>query len=61
MPPESLPAMVNRASRRLAEARSWAEVLEAKHIAEAALHYAKVTKAANETHPKHPRRHRELR
>lgn len=47
---ESLPALLMRASGRLAEARDSAEVLEAKKIAEAALHYAKVTKAANETH-----------
>jgi hypothetical protein len=36
----SLPALIDRASRRLIEARSSAEVLEAKHIAEAALHHA---------------------
>jgi phage N-6-adenine-methyltransferase len=47
---ETLPTIVDRASRRLMEARNSAEVLEAKRIAEAALHYAKVTKAANETH-----------
>jgi N6-adenosine-specific RNA methylase IME4 len=47
---ESLPALVDRAGHRLLEARSSAEVLEAKAIAEAALHYAKITKAANETH-----------
>jgi DNA N-6-adenine-methyltransferase (Dam) len=46
----SLPALIDRASRRLIEARSSAEVLEAKHIAEAALHHAKVTRAAAETH-----------
>lgn len=45
-----LPALIDRARARLAEARSSAEVLEAKAIAEAALHYAKLTSAANETH-----------
>ena len=47
---ESLPAIVDRAGHRLLEAKSSAEVLEAKAMAEAALHYAKITKAANETH-----------
>jgi hypothetical protein len=41
---------MQRAGYRLIEARSSAELLEAKALAEAALHYAKVTKAANETH-----------
>src|SRR5258706_6333733 len=45
-----LPALIDRARQRLAEARSSAEVLEAKAVAEAALHYARLTKAANETH-----------
>lgn len=45
-----LPALIDRATQRLADARTSAEVLEAKHIAEAALHYARITKAANETH-----------
>lgn len=45
-----LPALVTRAGQRLLDAKSSAEVLEAKHFAEAALHYAKVTSAANETH-----------
>lgn len=45
-----LPAIIDRARVRLAEARSSAEVLEAKAIAEAAMHFARVTKAANETH-----------
>lgn len=45
-----LPALIDRACQRLAQARTSAEVLEAKAIAEAALHYARVTKAANETH-----------
>lgn len=44
-----LPALIDRAARCLAGARTSAEVLEAKAAAEAALHYAKVTKAANET------------
>lgn len=47
---EGLPTLVTRAGQRLLDARSSAEVLEAKQLAEAALHYAKVTKAANETH-----------
>jgi len=46
----ALPAIIDRARNRLAEARTSAEVLEAKAIAEMAMHYAKVTKAANETH-----------
>jgi N6-adenosine-specific RNA methylase IME4 len=46
----SLPALLARASARLLEARTSADVLEAKQIAELAMHYAKVTKAANETH-----------
>jgi phage N-6-adenine-methyltransferase len=49
MSAEQLPALIDRATRCLAEARTSAEVLEAKAVAEAALHYAKVTKAANET------------
>lgn len=47
---ESLPSLMGRAGQRLIEAKSSAEVLEAKHLAELALHYSKVTKAANETH-----------
>jgi phage N-6-adenine-methyltransferase len=47
---ERLPALIDRAQQRLIAARSSAEVLEAKGLAEAALHYAKVTKAANDTH-----------
>lgn len=46
----SIPSLIDRASRRLAEAKTSAEVLEAKAAAELALHYAKVTKAANESH-----------
>ena len=45
----SLPALIDRARSRLAEARTSAEVLEAKAIAESALHYARITRAANET------------
>lgn len=47
---ESLPDILSRAGNRLLLARNSGELLEAKKIAEAALHYAKVTKAANETH-----------
>jgi len=50
MASESLPALITRAGQRLLEARSSGELLEAKHIAEAALHYARVTGAANDTH-----------
>jgi N6-adenosine-specific RNA methylase IME4 len=46
----NIPALIDRSSARLMAARNSAEVLEAKAIAEAALHYARVTKAANETH-----------
>jgi ParB family chromosome partitioning protein len=49
-PGENLPALIDRAWRRLQEARTSGEVLEARKIAQAALHYAKVTRAANETH-----------
>ncbi len=44
-----LPALIDRASTRLSEARNSAEVLEARAVAQSALHYAKITKAANET------------
>jgi hypothetical protein len=47
---DRLPAIITRASARLMEARDSAEVLEAKQTAEAALHFAKLTKATNETH-----------
>lgn len=47
---ENLPALISRAGQRLLDARTSAEVLEAKQLAEAALHYARVTKAANDTH-----------
>jgi phage N-6-adenine-methyltransferase len=46
----NLPSLVSRAGQRLLDARNSAEVLEAKKIAEMALHYAKVMKAANDTH-----------
>jgi hypothetical protein len=49
-PPDRLPALIERARGKLAEARTAAEALEAKHVAEAALHYAKVAGAANEAH-----------
>src|SRR5512144_3020979 len=45
----SLPALIDRARTRLAEARTSAEVLEARAAAMAAMHYAKLQKAANET------------
>jgi phage N-6-adenine-methyltransferase len=48
--PGSLPALVELAANRLLGARSSAEVLEARKLADMALHYAKVTQAANETH-----------
>ena len=47
---ENLPGLLARAGQRLLDARDAAEVLEAKHLAEAALHLAKVTNAAKETH-----------
>src|SRR6266542_1844239 len=45
----SLPALIDRARSRLAEARTSAEVLEARAAAKAALRYAKLLEAANET------------
>lgn len=47
---ENLPGLLARAGQRLLDARNSAEVLEAKKLAELALHYAKVMQAANETH-----------
>ena len=44
-----LPAIIDRARHRLAEARTSAEVLEARAAAKAALHYAKLQQAAIET------------
>ena len=46
---ETLPVLIDRALNRLAEARTSAEVLEARAAAKAALHYARLQKAANET------------
>lgn len=45
----SLPALIDRARSRLAEARTSAEVLEAQAAAKAAPLYARLQKAANET------------
>lgn len=45
----TLPAMIDRARSRLAEARTSAEVLEARAAAQAAMHYAKLVDATNET------------
>jgi phage N-6-adenine-methyltransferase len=45
----SLPALIDRARTRLAEARTSAEVLEARAVAQAAYHLSKLSKAANET------------
>lgn len=45
----TLPALIDRARTRLGEARTSAEVLEARAAAKAALHYARLQKAANET------------
>ena len=47
----SLPALIDRARTRLAEARTSAEVLEARAAAKAALHYAKLLEAANVRRP----------
>ena len=40
-----LPTLINRASRRLEQARTSAEVLEARTAAQVALHYARLAKA----------------
>lgn len=45
----SLPALIDRARTRLAEARTSAEILEVRAAAKVALHYAKLLEAANET------------
>src|SRR6266542_4199098 len=45
----SLPALIDRARSRLAEARTSAEVLEARAVAQAAYHYSKLIDAGNET------------
>jgi hypothetical protein len=42
-----LPALIDRARSRLANARTSAEVFEARAAAKAVLHYAKRQKAAN--------------
>ena len=47
---ENLPTMIDRAASRLSDARTSGEILEAHQIAQIALHFAKVTKAAKETH-----------
>ena len=47
---DNLPGLLARAGQRLLDARDAAEVLEAKKLGELALHFAKVTNAANETH-----------
>lgn len=47
---DTISGLLSRAGQRLLDARTSAEFLEAKKLAEAALHYAKVTQAANETH-----------
>jgi hypothetical protein len=47
---DRLSSMLTRAASRLMEARNSADVLEAKQAAETALHFAKLTKATNETH-----------
>jgi hypothetical protein len=46
----SLPALIDSAAARLREARTSAEVIEAKAAAEVALHLARVVKATNATH-----------
>jgi hypothetical protein len=46
----NIPALIVRSAARLMQARSSAEVFEAKRLAQAALHYARVTKAAKDTH-----------
>ena len=47
---QTLPGLLARAGQQLLDARDAAEVLEAEELGELALHLAKVTKAANETH-----------
>lgn len=46
---QNLPALIDSASRHLAEAKTSAELLQARDVAKAALHYAKITKATNDT------------
>ncbi|MFZ1413217.1 MAG: hypothetical protein WAS73_01360 [Defluviicoccus sp.] len=45
----SLPALIDRARNRLALARTLPELLDARALAMAARHYARATKARNET------------
>ncbi|MFZ1413505.1 MAG: hypothetical protein WAS73_02840 [Defluviicoccus sp.] len=45
----SLPELIDRARTRLAEARTLPELLDARALAMAARHYARATKARNET------------
>jgi phage N-6-adenine-methyltransferase len=45
-----LPILLRRAGQRLLDARTSGEVLEAMRLGERALHFAKVTDAARETH-----------
>ena len=47
--PIRLPALIDRARSRLAEARTLQELLDARAVAMAARHYARVTRASNET------------
>jgi phage N-6-adenine-methyltransferase len=46
----NLPGLIDRARARLAEARTSAEVLEARAAAKAVLEYARLTKATREAH-----------
>ena len=46
---ETLPVLIDRARSSLVEARTLPELLEARALAMAARHYARVTKAPNET------------
>jgi hypothetical protein len=46
---ERLPVLVDRAQRRLADARTSAEAIEAHKLGDLAFHHAKLTGAANET------------
>jgi len=48
--PTELSTLLQRAGQRLLDARTSGEVLEAMRLADLALHYAKVTGAANQTH-----------
>jgi hypothetical protein len=47
--PIRLPALIDRARSRLAEARTLQELLDARALAMAARHYARVTRASKET------------